>query len=62
MQYTQAMMMAQDRVNLLIVLVLLIQFQPDIITLIQQLERIITKICRQKMSILFNQTCINEVT
>ena len=31
------------------------QSQPDIITSIWQLERIKAKICRQKMSILFNQ-------
>ena len=35
------------------------QFPPDIIKSIRQLERINTKICRQKMSILFNQICIN---
>ena len=31
------------------------QFQPDIITYIWGLKRIKTKICRQKMSILFGQ-------
>ena len=29
------------------------QFQPDIITDIQQFERIETKICRQRMSMIF---------
>ena len=36
------------------------QFQPNIIRLIRQFERINQKICRQKMSIMFNQICINE--
>ena len=37
------------------------QFQLDIITSISQIENINTKICRQKkMSVLFNQICINE--
>ena len=36
------------------------QFPLDIIKSIWQLERITTKIWRQKMSILFNQICINE--
>ena len=35
------------------------QFQPDIIRSIRQLERIF-KIFRQKMSVMFNQICINE--
>ena len=34
------------------------QFQPDIITSIQQFERI--KICRKRMSIIFDQMCLNE--
>ena len=36
------------------------QFRLDIITLIRQHEMINTKICRQKMYILFNQICLNE--
>ena len=35
------------------------QFRLDIIKLIWQLERINEKICRQKMSILFSQICLN---
>ena len=36
------------------------QFPPNMIRLIRQFERINKKICRQKMSIMFNQICINE--
>ena len=36
------------------------QFPPNIIKSIQQFERINKKICRQKMSIMFNEICINE--
>ena len=36
------------------------QFPPNIIRSIQQFERVNKKICRQKMSIMFNQICINE--
>ena len=36
------------------------QFPSNIIKLIWQFERINKKICRQKMSIMFNQICINE--
>ena len=36
------------------------QFPPNIIRSIRQFERINKKICRQKMSILFNQIVINE--
>ena len=36
------------------------QFQQKIVTSIQQDGRINTKICRQEMSILFNQICLNE--
>ena len=36
------------------------QFPPNIIKSIQQYERINKKICRQKLSIMFNEICINE--
>ena len=36
------------------------QFPPNIIRSIRQIERINKKVCRQKMSIMFNQICINE--
>ena len=36
------------------------QFQPNTIKAIRQYERINKKICRQKMSIMFNEICINE--
>ena len=36
------------------------QLPPNIMSSIQQFERINKKICRQKMSIMFNQICINE--
>ena len=35
------------------------QFPPNIIKLIRQLKRF-TKTCTQKMSIMFNQICINK--
>ena len=36
------------------------QFPPNTIKAIQEYERIQKKICRQKMSIMFNKICINE--
>ena len=36
------------------------QFPPDIIKSIWQLKRINKKLCRQKLSIMFNQICISE--
>ena len=36
------------------------QFPPTIIKSIRQYERINKKICRQKMSIMFNEICINK--
>ena len=36
------------------------QFQPETKTLIRKLERILTKLYRQNVSLLFNQTCLNE--
>ena len=36
------------------------QFPPNTIKIIQEFERIQKKICRQKMSIMFNEICINE--
>ena len=36
------------------------QFAPNTIKAIQEYERIQKKICRQKMSIMFNEICINE--
>ena len=36
------------------------QFSPNIIRSIWQFERIYKKICRQKMSITFNQICIDK--
>ena len=36
------------------------QFSPDIIKSMKRLERINTKMCRQRMFILFNEICINE--
>ena len=36
------------------------QFPSDTIKLIWQQERTYTKMCRQNMSILFNEICINE--
>ena len=36
------------------------QFLPNSIKSIRQYERINKKICRQKMSIMFNEICINE--
>ena len=36
------------------------QFPPNIIKSIRQYERINKKICRQKISIIFNGICINE--
>ena len=36
------------------------QFLPNTIKSIRQYERINKKICRQKMSIIFNEICINE--
>ena len=36
------------------------QFPPNTIKLIREFERIQKKICRHKMSIMFNEICINE--
>ena len=36
------------------------QFPPNTIKAIRQYERIQKKLCRQKMSIMFNEICINE--
>ena len=36
------------------------QFPPNTIKAIREYERIQEKICRQKMSIMFNEICINE--
>ena len=64
LQYTHLLIMDQDRVENTWEPIdygkLINQFPPDIIKSIQKLEKINTKICRQKMSLLFNQICINE--
>ena len=36
------------------------QFPPNTLKVIREFERIQKKICRQKMSIMFNEICINE--
>ena len=36
------------------------QFQPEIKTLIRKLERILNKLSKQNLSLLFNETCLNE--
>ena len=36
------------------------QFPPNTIKVIRELERIQKKTCRHKMSIMFNEICINE--
>ena len=36
------------------------QFQPETKKLIWKLERILIKLYRQNVSLLFNQTCLNE--
>ena len=36
------------------------QFQPETKTLIRKLERILIRLYRQNVSLLFNQTCLNE--
>ena len=36
------------------------QFPPNMIKVIREFERIQKKICRDKMSIMFNEICINE--
>ena len=36
------------------------QFQPETKTLISKLERILIKLYRKNVSLLFNQTCLNE--
>ena len=36
------------------------QFPPNAIKVIREFERIQKKICRHKMSIMFNEICINE--
>ena len=57
-------MMAQDRAESIREQINYVKFinqcRPDIITFIQQLKKRDMKVSRQKMSILFNQTCFNE--
>ena len=57
-------MMAQDRAENTRVTIsygsFINQFTPDTIKSIWQLEKTYTKICRQNMSKLFNEICINE--
>ena len=36
------------------------QFQPETKTLIRKLKRILNKLYRQNLSLLFNETCLNE--
>ena len=36
------------------------QFPPNMIKVIREFKRIQKKICRHKMSIMFNEICINE--
>ena len=36
------------------------QFPPNTIKVIREFERVQKKICRHKMSIMFNEICINE--
>ena len=36
------------------------QFQPETKTLIRKLERILNELYRQNVSLLFNETCLNE--
>ena len=36
------------------------QFQPETKTLIRKLERILVKLFRQNVSLLFNETCLNK--
>ena len=36
------------------------QFQPETKSLIRKLKRILIKLYRQNVSLLFNQTCLNE--
>ena len=36
------------------------QFQPETKALIRKLERILIKLYRQNVSLLFNETCLNE--
>ena len=36
------------------------QFQPETKTLIRKLERILIKLYRQNVPLLFNQTCLNK--
>ena len=36
------------------------QFPADTVKSMRQLERTYTKMCKQKMSVLFNEICINE--
>ena len=37
------------------------QFQPETKTLIWKLERILIKLYRKNVSLLFNQACLNEI-
>ena len=64
LQYTHTLMMTQNKAESTREPInhgrCMNQFWLHIITSIQQLERINTKICRQKMSILFNQICLNK--
>ena len=36
------------------------QFQPETKTLIRKLERTLYKLCKQNLSLSFNETCLNE--
>ena len=38
----------------------ILQFQPETKTLIRKLERILIKLYRPNVFVLFNQTCLNE--
>ena len=48
------------RGELIYVLSIVVQFPPNTIKVIREFERIQKKICRHKMSIMFNEICINE--
>ena len=62
LEYTPPLMMVQDWAENIRETInyerFINQFPPDIIRLIHQLERINIKICRQKMSMIFNQIYI----
>ena len=53
--HKQPLMMAQDNFGKFIN-----QFQPENKILIRKLERILNKLYRQNLSLLFNQTCLKE--